>query len=305
MIRLRRYRFLVVVTFLTVLVFYTLTGQRLGSQSDDRVRPLPGAGLHRQRPGGTSDRIGPPPPQYLDIDRPVQQLPQEAPPLRPTLKEDVFGGGPTGISDIGLGDSLISVTDSESTPTATSPPVHWTSRPDRFPVSSLISLPQARAKSFPRIQHKFAPESAEDRRDRLDKLEQVRAVFRRSWHAYSTRCLGHDEIMPVSGKCNDKFNGWGATLVDSLDTLWLMDFKPEFEAAVRKVENIDFTTADRDDIPVFETTIRYLGGLLGAYDLSDHKYPILLTKAVELADVLMGAFDTPNRMPLAAYRWKP
>jgi mannosyl-oligosaccharide alpha-1,2-mannosidase len=35
---------------------------------------------------------------------------------------------------------------------------------------------------------------------------------------------------------------------------------------------------------VFETTIRYLGGLLSAYELSDNKFPVLVQKAKEVAD---------------------
>ncbi|KAH0407995.1 seven-hairpin glycosidase, partial [Aureobasidium melanogenum] len=71
------------------------------------------------------------------------------------------------------------------------------------------------------------------------------------------------------------------------------------------VGEIDFTTSQRKDIPLFETTIRYLGGMLSAYDLSGGQYKVLLDKAVELAEVLMGAFDTPNRMPVTFYRWMP
>jgi mannosyl-oligosaccharide alpha-1,2-mannosidase len=56
---------------------------------------------------------------------------------------------------------------------------------------------------------------------------------------------------------------------------------------------------------LFETTIRYLGGLLAAYDISDKKYPNLLNKAVELAEILISAFDTPNRMPETYYYWRP
>jgi mannosyl-oligosaccharide alpha-1,2-mannosidase len=84
-----------------------------------------------------------------------------------------------------------------------------------------------------------------------------------------------------------------------------MGLEEEFEDAVKAVEQIDFTTTPRDDIPVFETTIRYLGGLLAAYDVSGGKYKVLLDKAVELGEILMGTFDTPNRMPVLYYRWKP
>jgi mannosyl-oligosaccharide alpha-1,2-mannosidase len=84
-----------------------------------------------------------------------------------------------------------------------------------------------------------------------------------------------------------------------------MDLKDEFSEAVDAVKKIDFTTSPREDIPVFETVIRYLGGLLGAYDISGQKYEILLEKAEQLAEVLIGAFDTPNRMPVLYYRWTP
>jgi mannosyl-oligosaccharide alpha-1,2-mannosidase len=48
-----------------------------------------------------------------------------------------------------------------------------------------------------------------------------------------------------------------------------------------------------------------MGGLLAAYDVSGGQYKNLLAKAVELGDILLGAFDTPNRMPVLYYRWKP
>ncbi|KAL7820707.1 glycoside hydrolase [Trichoderma gracile] len=118
----------------------------------------------------------------------------------------------------------------------------------------------------------------------------------------------HDELSPVSAKHRDPFCGWAATLVDSLDTLWIAGLREEFDEAARAVEQIDFTTTPRNNIPVFETTIRYLGGLLGAFDVSgghDGGYPMLLTKAVELAEILMGIFDTPNRMPILYYQWQP
>lgn len=41
---------------------------------------------------------------------------------------------------------------------------------------------------------------------------------------------------------------------------------------------------------VFETTIRYLGGMLSAYELSDAKYPALLAKAKEVADTMSLAW---------------
>ena len=36
------------------------------------------------------------------------------------------------------------------------------------------------------------------------------------------------------------FNGWKLTLVDGLDTMWIMDLQKEFYEAVTKVAELDF-----------------------------------------------------------------
>lgn len=190
------------------------------------------------------------------------------------------------------------------------PPIHWTKLPERFPVpeGSLIPLPTGKIKSIPRIQHKFEAETAQAKREREERLAEVKIEMKRAWDTYTKFAFGHDELIPIEHSFRDPFGGWGATLVDSMDTLWIMGMTNEFDEAYRALNDIDFTTCTRNDIPVFETTIRYLGGLLAAYDVTGgHKgdYPLLLKKAVELAEVLMGVFDTPNRMPVLYYNWKP
>jgi mannosyl-oligosaccharide alpha-1,2-mannosidase len=42
---------------------------------------------------------------------------------------------------------------------------------------------------------------------------------------------------------------------------------------------------------------------LSAYDLSEGKHHVLLEKAVQLGDMLYGAFDTPNRLPITRWDW--
>ena len=124
----------------------------------------------------------------------------------------------------------------------------------------------------------------------------------RSWEAYSTYAIGHDEVRPISGRYYDPFCGWGATLVDSLDTLQIMGMDAEYREALKYISEIDFAHTRSRSIPLFETVIRYLGGLIGAYDVSRGKDTILLEKAKDLADMLMGAFDTVNRMPLRIFQ---
>jgi mannosyl-oligosaccharide alpha-1,2-mannosidase len=186
-------------------------------------------------------------------------------------------------------------------------PIYWTKLPEKFPVplQSLVKLPSGKSKPIPKIQFKFKPELAAAKADRLAKLDRVKNVFKKSWSGYREYAWLHDELKPQSGTFKDPFANWGATLVDSLDTLWIMGMKEEFEEAVKAVDKIDFTTTQRPDIPLFETTIRYLGGLLAAYDLSGKQHKNLLTKSVELAEILISAFDTPNRMPETYYYWRP
>lgn len=188
-----------------------------------------------------------------------------------------------------------------------SPAARWRKFPERYPVPAedVIKLPKGPSKSIPKLQAKFKDESSSDKQERLQRLSTIKGEFKHAWKAYKEIAMGHDEVKPLSKKPEDPFNGWGATLVDSLDTLWIMELKDEFSAAVEAVKKIDFKTSIRDDIPVFETTIRYIGGLLGAYDISGHRYLVLLEKAEELAEILIGAFDTPNRMPHLYYRWAP
>lgn len=135
--------------------------------------------------------------------------------------------------------------------------------------------------------------------ERDERRETVKRVFAKSWNAYKAKAWLSDELMPVTGDRRNPFGGWGATLVDALDTLWIMGLREEFEEAVAAAATIDFTKTTLEKVNVFETTIRYLGGFLAAYDLSGDAR--LLRKAVEVGEMLYKAFDTPNRMPLT--RW--
>ncbi|KKY17128.1 putative class i alpha-mannosidase [Diplodia seriata] len=157
---------------------------------------------------------------------------------------------------------------------------------------------------IPRIQHDFPPEPEEARKVRLERLDQIKAEFIHAWTGYKEHAWLKDEVAPISGDSRDTLGGWAATLVDSLDTLWIMDLKADFEDAVAAVNAIDFSTCTLSELNVFEATTRHLGGLLSAYDVSDGQYPTLLQKAWELGHMLYAAFDTPNRMPVTRWNFR-
>ncbi|KAG5991184.1 hypothetical protein E4U54_003929 [Claviceps lovelessii] len=193
---------------------------------------------------------------------------------------------------------------------ATPEKVSWTKPKEHFPVpkKSIVTLPAGPAKKIPKIQHTFPAEAEGPKKKRLQRQEKVKEEIRRSWAGYKRYAWMHDELSPVTNRSRDPFCGWAATLVDSLDTLWIAGLKDEFDEAAAAAKTIDFTYTTKSKIPIFETTIRYLGGLIAAYDVSggaSGQYSFLLDKAVELGEILMGIFDTPNRMPVLYYPWRP
>ncbi|EFQ97422.1 mannosyl-oligosaccharide 1,2-alpha-mannosidase IC [Nannizzia gypsea CBS 118893] len=258
-------------------------------KEEDKQKPIPPPAP--PVPGNGQQDIGvkpPPPPSVKETPRPA------VPPVDRPGYSQPEGKGRQDADD-----------DEEEEEDADKP--RWEKQPEHFPIASenVIPLPTGSPKKLPKIQFDFPRESAQAKEAREQKLAQIKNSLKHSWNGYRQHAWLHDEVRPESGGYRDPFMGWGATLVDSLDTLWIAGMKEEFEEAVRAVGKLDFKTSKRRDIPLFETVIRYLGGLIGAYDISDGRYGTLLDKAIELADILMGAFDTPNRMPVTYYMWAP
>lgn len=57
-----------------------------------------------------------------------------------------------------------------------------------------------------------------------DRPEAVRDAFRHAWKAYKEHAWGHDELKPISKSFSEWF-GLGLTLIDSLDTMWILGLK--------------------------------------------------------------------------------
>eukprot|EP00850_Spirogloea_muscicola_P000924 SM000003S11169 [mRNA] locus=s3:1291827:1298198:- [translate_table: standard] len=137
------------------------------------------------------------------------------------------------------------------------------------------------------------------------------------------RAAAIKEAMPISKTGDNGFGGLGATIIDSLDTLYIMGLMDEFNkgkeyvihnaqmglkarvtlacgsnhdarmSTLTWIEKLDFNRQYKAS--VFETTIRCLGGLIAAYDLSGES--MFLEKATILADRLLPAWDTTKGIP--------
>lgn len=148
-----------------------------------------------------------------------------------------------------------------------------------------------------------------------ERMERVRDAFDHGYGSWKRQCWGQDEVRPVTGECTNELlsgrpcwpkpvrapplgraaqSGLALTLIDSLDTMWLMGRRAEFDEAtawVRHSLNFDVDAY----VSVFEMTIRGLGGLLAAHWLT-HEFDgshdtVFLDAAYALGKRLLPAFD--------------
>lgn len=125
------------------------------------------------------------------------------------------------------------------------------------------------------------------------RQEAVRDMMKHAWLGYRTYAWGQDELYPETRRAG---NGWhvGLTIVDGLDTLYLLGMDDEFKEAKEWVrDKLDFSRCG--NVNLFETTIRVLGGLLGAEALTGDT--LFLEKARDLGNRLLLAF-TGNGVPV-------
>ncbi|KAI9845697.1 MAG: mannosyl-oligosaccharide alpha-1,2-mannosidase [Thelocarpon superellum] len=150
-----------------------------------------------------------------------------------------------------------------------------------------------------------------------DRRERVKEAFILSWDSYNRHAWGQDEYHPISKTGRQMAaRGLGWIIVDSLDTLMIMNLTSRLSDA-REWISTSLTYDQDQEVNTFETTIRMLGGLLSAHYLSTafpSMAPLLdlggmsaqdandlyLEKATDLADRLLGAYDSESGIPYAS-----
>ncbi|KAM9324523.1 ER degradation-enhancing alpha-mannosidase-like protein 3 [Gastrophryne carolinensis] len=147
---------------------------------------------------------------------------------------------------------------------------------------------------------------------------QVLEMFDHAYGSYMQHAYPADELMPLTcrgrirgqepsrGDVDDALGKFSLTLIDTLDTLVVLNKTQEFEDAVRKVIN-DVNLDNDIVVSVFETNIRVLGGLLGGHSVAlmlkekgermTWYNDELLTMAKELGYKLLPAFNTTSGLP--------
>lgn len=130
----------------------------------------------------------------------------------------------------------------------------------------------------------------------------VKQMTKFAWDSYRRHAWGSNELRPISKRGHSSsifgMGEMGATIVDAIDTLWIMGLKEEYAKARNWIQhNLDFALTAKGDLSVFETNIRFIGGLLSIYALTSDK--MYLVKAEAIGKLLLPAFDTPTGIPYA------
>jgi mannosidase alpha-like ER degradation enhancer 2 len=131
--------------------------------------------------------------------------------------------------------------------------------------------------------------------DKKKLAAQVKAEFLHAWNGYKKHAWGNDDLKPLT----KSYHNWYQqpllmSPVDGLDTMYLMGLKDEGDKTRKYIT--DTLSFDKDiDVQNFEITIRLLGGLLSAYQITGDKK--LLVMAEDLGTRLLPVFDSPTRLP--------
>jgi len=138
------------------------------------------------------------------------------------------------------------------------------------------------------------PQAAADRKAVVD-------AFTSSYNAYKKFAFRHDSLEPEAESFVDDFYGWGATIFDAMGTMIIMNLMDLYDEAVKFAATVNFDVNNNptETVSVFETTIRYIGGSLSAYELAGRRPQdrVLVEKAQQIANHLSLAWVGENKIP--------
>ncbi|EJD45468.1 seven-hairpin glycosidase [Auricularia subglabra TFB-10046 SS5] len=160
--------------------------------------------------------------------------------------------------------------------------------------TAVVAVPLARAAKIQKDGLSL-PDSASDNR------QLVKEVFLDAYNAYKDHAWNHDDLAPVSAGFKDTRNGWGSSVFDALGTLKIMGEDDLFREAIEYAGKVDFSHSNTPDhVSFFESTIRYLGGMLTAFDLNGQSDAGLLANAQKLGDKLLFGWPSGYKTPVGS-----
>lgn len=106
-------------------------------------------------------------------------------------------------------------------------------------VGSVSAVPHTRASGQTCNKVQFDFPAGTDKND--PRAEAVKAAYAREWKQYYKYAFPHDDLMPLSHNGTDDLFGWGATVVDAIDTAVVMGLTDIVEQQLKHIAATDFT----------------------------------------------------------------
>ncbi|XP_015115798.1 mannosyl-oligosaccharide 1,2-alpha-mannosidase IA isoform X1 [Diachasma alloeum] len=194
---------------------------------------------------------------------------------------------------------------------------------EEYQQQKTLEKPDTAVESRPRVSSSVAPWSPDNRHEEIiktvppapvesltlpdgedkdpvarERRDKVKEMMLHGWKHYVRYAWGQNELRPLSMKGHTASifgtSAMGATIVDALDTLYIMGLKEEFnESKAWIAKKLDFDI--NSEVSLFETNIRFLGSLLSCYALTGDV--LFKEKARQLGERMLPAFETDTGIP--------
>ncbi|XP_011410113.1 PREDICTED: mannosyl-oligosaccharide 1,2-alpha-mannosidase IA-like [Amphimedon queenslandica] len=140
----------------------------------------------------------------------------------------------------------------------------------------------------------------------IERQQQVKNMIKHAWDGYEKYAMGQNELKPISRTHNSRSmfssSPIGATLVDSLDTLYVAGLMDEYNRAKKWVKDHFDISQVSSGLSFFEVNIRFIGGFISAYQLTGEE--VFKDKAIEVAKRFNPAFNTQSGLPKPIVKMK-
>lgn len=139
------------------------------------------------------------------------------------------------------------------------------------------------------------------------KQDEIKDIFIETFNLYSKIVNSEiiDEINPISKTKNNNGNGFGRSLIGSLDMFYLLNMEEELEPMLSKLVEDNTLKSEKNLMNTNENFITIISSLISGYELSNEKEESLLPLIKNFAKIALKAYDTPtNGLPISNYPFK-
>uniref|UniRef100_A0A1A9WIR4 alpha-1,2-Mannosidase n=1 Tax=Glossina brevipalpis TaxID=37001 RepID=A0A1A9WIR4_9MUSC len=131
-----------------------------------------------------------------------------------------------------------------------------------------------------------------------EKRVNIKEMMKHAWQNYKIYAWGENELRPLTQKGyegNIFVGDLGVTIIDGLDTLYIMGLKAEYTEGRDWIQQNFLYDKVSAEISLYETNIRLVGGFLTMYAFTGDS--MFKEKAQSVVDKLLPAFNTSTGIP--------